>query len=66
MIFIDLTSIGFIAIGLIIVFVHDLHKAFNAFPKLSKVPVMFSTLFYIFLIILMGVFGGDQFIYFQF
>lgn len=66
MIFIDITSIGFIIVGLIIMLIHDLHKAFNFSPKLSEVPVILSTSFYAFLIVLMGVFGGDQFIYFQF
>lgn len=64
--FVDYVTIGFIAIGLVILFIHDTHKAFNSFPALSKIPLVVSTSFYIIMIILIGVFGGDQFIYFQF
>ncbi len=65
-IFIDFSTVGFIIIGITILLIHDMHKAFNIFPKLSKTPLIVSTSLYIIMIILMGVFGGDQFIYFQF
>ena len=64
--FIDYTSLCFIIMGIIILLIHDLHKAFNFLPFLSKVPTILSVVFYIFIIIIAGVFGDEQFIYFQF
>lgn len=64
--FLDPNTIGLMMIGFVFLFFHDTHAAFKAFPWMDKIPNVCVASFYIILIIIMGVFDGNQFIYFQF
>lgn len=64
--FIHFATMGFIAIGLLILFLHDYNKCFKVWPKFLNVSHGFFVVFVVVLILLMGAFGNNQFIYFQF
>lgn len=64
--FLHFSTIGFISIGLLLLFIHDYSRCFNVWPRLLSMPRWVIVACYIILILLMGAFNNKQFIYFQF
>jgi len=64
--FIDTNSLGFSFIGLIVLFLSDANGAWKTFPWIDKIPSVCKVSMIIVALLLMGVFDGSQFIYFQF
>lgn len=64
--FVDVTTIGFMLIGLTALFFHDVNGAWKTFPWIGKVPSLVWMTLGLVALLMMGVFDGSQFIYFQF
>jgi len=64
--FLDASSMGFSALGLVVLFLSSANGAWKTFPFIDRIPAFVKLALMVVALLVCGVFDGSQFIYFQF